>query len=237
MKKFASIALRLITAVAIFISGFLLLESPVTIEVSNVQKMAKVVINKNVDQTNDSNLMGALKFAKDFGIEDKVLQQLPQKYHRDLSYVNMYDLSVTYQENGELSAKNLNLPEKNQVQRAFNYIVVNKINENLKQNAKQVNNLTNIFHYFLFGAVLLFFLAILLVLFGKYWASIALLIASVGSFVVMQFYLNQVVQNLQTELYQGISLSTSMGLWIGLAAGVIAAVIWPFILKLFKSNN
>lgn len=237
MKKFASIALRLITVAAIFVSGFLLLESPVTIEVSNVQKMAKVVINKNVDQTNDSNLMGALKFAKDFGIEDKVLQQLPQKYHRDLSYVNMYDLSVTYQENGELSAKNLNLPEKNQIQKAFNYIVVNKINENLKQNYKQVNNLTNIFHYFLFGAVLLFFLAILLVLFGKYWASIALLIASVGSFVVMQFYLNQVVQNLQTELYQGISLSTSMGLWIGLAVGVIAAAIWPFILKLFKSKN
>lgn len=237
MRKFTSILLRLIFTALVLVSGFLLLKCPVTVNVQNVRNMAKVVIKKNVDKTGDSNLKGTLRLAKDFGVEDKIIDQLPKKYQINLSYESLYNLSVNYQANGQVTAKSLKLPEKNQVQKAFNYIVLDRINSNLEKNPKAVSDTINIFHYFVFAVILIFILAALLVLFGKFWATIILLIASLGSFGVLQFYTSRMVQTLQIELYKGISLTTSTELWIGLAIGLITALAWPFILKLTKKKN
>ena len=237
MKKFASIFLRLIFAALICLSGLFLFEGVATINVQNVPKMAKTVIDKNVNKTGDANLKGSLQLAKDFGVEDKIFEQLPKKYHRDLSYINLYNLSVSYQENGEVTAQNLNLSEKNQVQKAVNYVILERLNKELKNNGKQVNDTINVFHYFFFAAILLFAIAALLVLFGSSWASIVLLIASAGSFGALQYYLNQLTQNLQTELYHGISLTTSSVLWLGLAMGLVLTFIWPVILKITKKRE
>lgn len=237
MKKFASIFLRLIFAALICLSGLFLFEGVAAINVQNVPKMAKTVIDKNVNKTGDANLKGSLQLAKDFGVEDKIFEQLPKKYHRDLSYINLYNLSVSYQENGEVTAQNLNLPEKNQVQKAVNYVILERLNKKLKNNGKQVNDTINVFHYFFFAAILLFAIAALLILFGSSWASIVLLIASVGSFGVLQYYLNQLTQNLQTDLYHGISLTTSSVLWLGLAMGLVLTFIWPVVLKITKKRE
>lgn len=237
MKKFTSIFLRLIFAALICLSGLFLFEGVATINVQNVPKMAKTVIDKNVNKTGDANLKGSLQLAKDFGVEDKIFEQLPKKYHRDLSYINLYNLSVSYQENGEVTAQNLNLSEKNQVQKAVNYVILDRLNKELKNNGKQVNDTINVFHYFFFAVILLFAIAALLVLFGSSWASIVLLIASVGSFGVLQYYLNQLTQNLQTELYHGISVTTSSVLWLGLAMGLVLTFIWPVVLKITKKRE
>lgn len=237
MRRFASIILRIMFIAFIGAAGLLLFKSPATVNVQNVPKMARAVIKKDVDKSGDANLKGSLQLAKDFGVEGKILKQLPAKYQRDLSYVDLYNLSVSYQENGQLTAKNLQLPEKNEVQKAVNYIILERVNKGLSRNSKQVNDSINIFHYFLFGAILIFVLAALLVLFGKYWASIVLLIAAVGSFGALQYYLNQFVQYMQSELGQGISLTTSSMLWLGLAISIVVAIVWPLGLKLTKKKN
>ena len=139
MKKFASILFRLIFTATVCISGFLLLESPITVNVQNVRGMAQTVIKKSVNNTGDSRLKGTLKLAKDFGVEDKILEQLPKKYHNDMSYVSLYNLGVTYQENGEVSAKNLSFPENNEVQKAVSNLLLNKINNGLDENKDKVN--------------------------------------------------------------------------------------------------
>lgn len=234
MKKFASILFRVIFTAAVCISGFLLLESPITINVQNVRGTAQKVIKKSVNDTGDSRLKGTLKLAKDFGVEDKILEQLPKKYHNDMSYVSLYNLGVTYQENGEVSAKNLSFPENNEVQKAVSNLLLNKINNGLDENKDKVNQSISIFHYCLFATILVFILAALLMLFGKYWASIILLIAAIGSFGALQFLANQLVQWLESNVVSGISLTTSPILWAGLALGIIAAIIWPLILKLTK---
>ena len=237
MKKFASILFRVIFTAVVCISGFLLLESPITINVQNVRSMAQKVIKKSVNDTGDSRLKGTLKLAKDFGVEDKILEQLPKKYHKDMSYVSLYNLGVTYQENGEVSAKNLSFPENNEVQKAVSNLLLNKINNGLAENKDKVNQSISIFHYCLFATILVFILAALLMLFGKYWASIILLIAAIGSFGALQFLANQLVQWLESNVVSGISLTTSPILWAGLALGIIAAIIWPLILKLTKKRQ
>jgi len=237
MKKIASILFRVIFTAVVCISGFLLLESPITINVQNVRGMAQKVIKKSVNDTGDSRLKGTLKLAKDFGVEDKILEQLPKKYHHDMSYVSLYNLGVTYQENGEVSAKNLSFPENNEVQKAVSNLLLNKINNGLAENKDKVNQSISIFHYCLFATILVFILAALLMLFGKYWAAIILLVAAIGSFGALQFLANQLVQWLQNNVVSGISLTTSPILWSGLALGIIAAIIWPLILKLTKKQQ
>lgn len=237
MKKITIILLHLVFTAFICVSGFLLLKSPVTVNVQNVRSMAKAVIKKNVDKTEDSNLKGALRLAKDFGLEDQIIDQLPKSYQNDLSYESLYNLSINYQSNGQVTAKSLNLTEKNQIQKAFNYIVLDKINKDIEENSKKISNTINIFHYIVFTSILIFILTALLTLFGKYWSSITLLFVSVGLFGALQFYTNQIVQTLQTELYKGIFLTTSTELWIGLAIAIITAFIWPLVLKLTKKTN
>lgn len=236
MKKIANILLRLIFTAAVCISGFLVMEAPITLNVKNVRTMAQTVIKKSVNNTGDSRLIGTLKLAKDFGVEDKILEQLPKKYHYDLSYVSLYDLSASYQANGEVTAKNLSFPENNDVQKTVSKLMLNRINDGLDKNSNKVNRAINIFHYFFFAAILLFILAALLILFGKYWAAIILLISTVGSFGALQFFANQVVQWLESNTARGFTLITSPILWTGLAIGIITAIIWPLVLRLTKKD-
>ncbi|MCT6891248.1 MAG: hypothetical protein M3Z87_16570, partial [Lactobacillus sp.] len=133
-------------------------------------------------------------------------------------------------------AKSLSFPENNDVQKAVSKLLLNKINDGLKENQDQVNQSITIFHYCFFATILIFILSALLILFGKYWAAIILLIGSVGSFGVLQFIANQLVQWLESNVAQGISLTVSPILWGGLAVGVITALIWPLVLKLTKKE-
>ena len=135
-----------------------------------------------------------------------------------------------------MTAKSLSFPENNDVQKAVSKLLLNKINDGLKENQNQVNQSITIFHYCFFAAILIFILSALLILFGKYWAAIILLIASVGSFGALQFLANQLVQWLESNVAQGISLTVSPVLWAGLAVGVITALIWPLVLKLTKKK-
>ena len=109
--------------------------------------------------------------------------------------------------------------------------------QGLNENKDKVNQTISIFHYCLFATILVFILAALLMLFGKYWASIILLVAAIGSFGALQFLANQLVQWLESNTAPGITLTTSPILWVGLALGFIAALIWPVILKLTKKED
>lgn len=228
--------LRAVFIVVIFACGYLTLKSPVTVNVTNVHEMARTVINQNATTSGSTTLKDALKLAQSAGLEDKVLDQLPKQYHHDLSYMGLYNLSVTYEANGELTAKNLSLPQDNQTEKAVNHIILRDINHELATNNKQVEQVINIFHYVILVIILGFVLAALLVLFGKYGASIALLLTALGSFGILQYFTGQLVINLRGAIYSGIGFTTSTMLWTGLGLGVVIAILWPIYLKVTKNN-
>ncbi|WEV43064.1 hypothetical protein OZX56_05820 [Lactobacillus sp. ESL0684] len=236
MKKISTILLRLVFTVLICLSGYLLLTSPLQLNVANTRDMAKEVLHKSVDAENDPKLKASLELAQKFGLEDKVLEALPKKYQRDFSYNSLYDLGVTYKQNGELTAHDLALPENNQVQEAVSEVILHKLNHELKENAEQVDQVISVFQYFAFAMVLVFTLAALLAVFGRYFASIVTLLAAIGSFGFLQFYANQLVTVLQKQLYHGINFVNSQQLWWGLLIGIVAGLIWPICLKLTKKR-
>ncbi|WEV51812.1 hypothetical protein OZX69_03690 [Lactobacillus sp. ESL0731] len=236
MKKIARILLRAVFIVAICLCGYWTLKSPVTVNVIDVRELAKTVVDKNASASGNAALKDALKLAESAGLEDKVLGQLPKQYHHNLSYVGLYNLSVTYEANGELTAKNLSLPQKNKTQQAVNRIILHDVNHELADRDKQVEQIINIFHYVILVIILGFVLAALLVLFGKYAASIALLLTTLGSFGILQYCTGQLVMSLRSALSTGISFTTSAMLWAALILGVIAAILWPICLKLAKKR-
>ncbi|WEV39177.1 hypothetical protein OZX58_02770 [Lactobacillus sp. ESL0680] len=236
MKKVVRMLLRAVFIVVIFVCGYLTLKSPVTVNVTNVHELARTVINQNATASGSTTLKDALKLAQSAGLEDKVLDQLPKQYHHDLSYMGLYNLSVTYEANGEVTARNLSLPQNNQTEKAVNHIILQNINHELAANNKQVEQVINIFHYVILVIILGFVLAILLVLFGKYGASIALLLTTLGSFGILQYSTGQLVMSLRDAVYRGIDFTTSTMLWTGLGLGVIAAILWPICLKVTKKN-
>jgi hypothetical protein len=237
MKKVSNFLLRIVCAILVCISGFLLLKSPINIVVKNVPAMAKAVVQKNVDHSDNVDLKNTLKLGEELGVTDKIWGQLQHKYHYDLSYTNLYNLSVSYQENGELTNKNLNLTQKNQVQQVFNYVILDRINHNLKRNSQSIKQKIKIFQYFFLGVIALFAITTVLVLLGKKIASLLLLLLATATFGLQQFYVNELLQYLQTELYHGITLSTSAALWLGWGLALVVAVIWWLILKITAKNN
>ena len=234
MKKIGNFLLRIVFAVLVCISGFLLLKSPINIVVENVPAMAKAIVQKNVDHSDNIGLKNTLKLGEELGVTDKIWGQLQRKYQYNLSYTNLYNLSVSYQENGELTDKNLNLTEKNQIQKAFNYVIIDRINHNLKHNSQSVKQKINMFHYFFFGVIAVFAITALLILLGKKIASLLLLLSAGATFGLQQFYVNELLQYLQTEFYHGITLSTSAALWLGLGLALVIIVLWPLVLKIIK---
>ncbi|WEV71423.1 hypothetical protein OZY43_03205 [Lactobacillus sp. ESL0785] len=234
MKKVSTVLSRILMVLLVAGSGFLLLRSSVTVNVPDTHKVVREVINKSAASSTDSSLKTSLKIAQKWGLEDKILAPLPQKYHYDLSYTSLYNLSAAYQANGELTAENLNLPTDNQTERAVNYLILKQLNENLNENSKQVGQLISIFQCFILAVLLVFILAALLILFGKYGASAAVLLASIGTFGALQYCSTQLVQILQSELAKGISFVILPQLWWGLAIGIFVAIVWPLCLRITK---
>ncbi|BDR60287.1 hypothetical protein [Lactobacillus xylocopicola] len=234
--KSSNILVRIIFVALVCVSGFMLLRSPVTINEPNVHGMAKTALKKAVDEKGNTSVKDSLQLAQSFGLIDKVIDQLPQKYHYDLSYISLYKLSASYQENGEITAENLNLPEKNEIQKAVNSGMTAKINESLDQNSDQLKQGISLFHYFCLGILIVLILAAVLGLFGKSWAAGALLLAAVASFGMLQYFANSFVRGLQTELDKSITLATSSSLWLGLALGVLTSVGWIIYTRLNKKE-
>ncbi|WEV37599.1 hypothetical protein [Lactobacillus sp. ESL0677] len=231
MRKIFAWIVRVIMVIVIGTSGYLMLKSPVTVGVPDVRQVAHVALNKSA--TNDE-LRASLKLAQKTGLENKILRQLPEQYRYDLSYSHLYNLGVTYEANGELTAKNLHIPQTNNVQKVFSNYLIKALNQQLQRDDKQLEQVITIFHCVILVILLAFLLAALMVVFGKYGAALVLLLAAIGSFGMLQYCAGQLAQNLRVQLAVNISLVTSEELWLALWLGIGGAIIWPVCLRLTK---
>lgn len=90
----------------------------------------------------------------------------------------MYRLSTKYDETGKITPSDLNLENSNRLEEVVNQFIVKEINQKLKEDSKQVYHIISIYRYSIFIIVLLYTLGALLIIFGKYWASIPIIIAT-----------------------------------------------------------
>lgn len=236
IKKIWKVVLRLIAGVLVLLSAYLMLTSYVRLQINDTHAMTKHVVRKVVNDSDNMELGLATNFLEQSGLEDELLKSFPKKYSLDLSYIDLYRLSNKYQETGKITTKDLNLNSKNRLGEIVNEYIVKEINNQLKEDSRQVYHIISIYRYSIFLVILVYILALVLILFGKYSAFIPLLLASVGSFGVLWYFSGEATTTLKTQIYHGISVKMSQGIWLGLVIGVAVAIIWPLVLRMINKN-
>lgn len=227
--KFVKWIWRLVVVGLIYISLSLTLTSPVELKVDSTAGLVKSSINKVVDQANNSDLQMGVSFLQDSGIEDTLLSQLPKNLELKTSYQGLNQLSTNYLANDKLTAADLNLNNDTQQEQVFNQVVLQLVNEQLRQNSDSVKQAAEIYHLIYFLLIGLYILAMALALFGKKVALIPLLIAAIGSYGVLSYAAQIATSSLHESVYSGINVSLSSGLTQALITAIIAAVGCLFI--------
>ncbi len=233
--KFVKWIWRLVVVGLIYISLSLTLTSPVELKVDSTAGLVKSSINKVVDQANNSDLQMGVSFLQESGIEDTLLSQLPKNLKLRTSYQGLNQLSTNYLANDKLTAADLNLNNDTQQEQVFNQVVLQLVNEQLRQNSDSVKQAAEIYHLIYFLLIGLYILAMALALFGKKVAFIPLLIAAIGSYGVLSYAAQVATNSLHESVYSGINVSLSSGLTQALITAIIAAFGCLFIR--FKQNK
>ncbi len=227
--KFVKWIWRLVVVGLIYISLSLTLTSPVELKVDSTAGLVKSSINKVVDQANNSDLQMGVSFLQDSGIEDTLLSQLPKNIELKTSYQGLNQLSTNYLANDKLTDVDLNLKNDTQQEQVFNQVILQLVNEQLRQNSDSVKQAAEIYHLIYFLLIGLYILAMALALFGKKVALIPLLIAAIGSYGVLSYAAQIAKSSLHESVYSGINVSLSSGLTQALITAIIAAVGCLFI--------
>ena len=227
--KFVKWIWRLVVVGLIYISLSLTLTSPVELKVDSTAGLVKSSINKVVDQANNSDLQMGVSFLQDSGIEDTLLSQLPKNIELKTSYQGLNHLSTNYLANDKLTDVDLNLKNDTQQEQVFNQVILQLVNEQLRQNSDSVKQAAEIYHLIYFLLIGLYILAMALALFGKKVALIPLLIAVIGSYGVLSYAAQIATSSLHESVYSGINVSLSSGLTQALITAIIAAVGCLFI--------
>ena len=227
--KFVKWIWRLVVVGLIYISLSLTLTSPVELKVDSTAGLVKSSINKVVDQANNSDLQMGVSFLQDSGIEDTLLSQLPKDIELKTSYQGLNQLSTNYLANDKLTDADLNLKNDTQQEQVFNQVILQLVNEQLRQNSDSVKQAAEIYHLIYFLLIGLYILAMALALIGKKVALIPLLIAAIGSYGVLSYAAQIATSSLHESVYSGINVSLSSGLTQALITAIIAAVGCLFI--------
>ena len=227
--KFVKWIWRLVVVGLIYISLSLTLTSPVELKVDSTAGLVKSSINKVVDQANNSDLQMGVSFLQDSGIEDTLLSQLPKDIESKTSYQGLNQLSTNYLANDKLTDADLNLKNDTQQEQVFNQVILQLVNEQLRQNSDSVKQAAEIYHLIYFLLIGLYILAMALALLGKKVALIPLLIAAIGSYGVLSYAAQIATSSLHESVYSGINVSLSSGLTQALITAIIAAVGCLFI--------
>ena len=234
MNNIKKIILRVVLVICTAISFFFLLTRTISLKINDTRAMGKEVIERVVQDTDNPNLKTGVQFLEASGLEQTLLNQLPKKYKIEMSYADLYKLCEKYNEKGKITTKDLKLTSKTKLEEIINEYMVKQINHNLKERSDEVYHAITIYEYSIFIVALLFLLAAILILFGRASAAIPLFIATMGSFMALWIAANEVMTTLQDNVYSGIIVTLSQGIWIGLGIGIITAIIWPMLIRLMK---
>ncbi|CCI80946.1 hypothetical protein [Lactobacillus hominis] len=225
LSKLFSWILRMILIICIFITMGTTLSSAVTLKV-NAPNLVKHVINKTVQESNNSNVQNGLALVQALGVEDALLEKLPKNIKLQTSMYHFYQFTDSYQKEGKLTAENLKLPNKNDQQKTVNDLVLKFANSKLDENKNEIAQGISYYKIFFYGVLVLYLLAILFVLLNKRIAFIPLLLASIGSYATIGYLASQLNTSLQTTIYSGIRISLDSGFSMSIILSIIISVIW-----------
>ena len=119
MKYFSKI-IRIILIFFCGLSIYLLLLSSASLHINNTHEMATILVDKTAKRTENKQLKAGIKFLKDSGLEEVLINGIPKDLTLKFSYADVYHLTSEYDQKGKISAKDLNLKANNKIEKLIN---------------------------------------------------------------------------------------------------------------------
>ncbi|RVU71179.1 MULTISPECIES: hypothetical protein [Lactobacillus] len=237
MRKWILLLTKIIMVGLAGFSLYLLLLSHASARVDDTHQMVKTIIHRVVKKSENPELKTAVKIVEGSGMENFLLATLPKKYQVGFSYADVYQLTTNYEEHGKVTAKELHLKSNNRLEDVAMQFLVKEINHQLHKEADQVYHVISVYRFSIFVIILLYILAVIQFILGRYAASISLLIGCFGSFGGLWYFCQEATKSLQNQVYSGIKVTLNPGIWWGLILGTIAGISWLIVLKFLKNKK
>ncbi|QNQ80569.1 hypothetical protein [Lactobacillus sp. PV034] len=226
MRKIVSWVVRLVISIGMVITMSLTLSSNISMQVST-KGIVKEAINKTANQYGVGNVVkSSWGILNALGLEDQIFDQLPKNLKVTSSYLDLYNLAKAYQDKGEVSGSQLGLPYQTDQQKTISDLVTKYVNNALEQNKSEINQGINYYQMIFYAIIGLYLLGIILVLFGKRFGVYPYLLAALGGYAIIAFVTSQVQTQLQTEIYQGITVTMANSFNNSIVLAIIIGIIW-----------
>lgn len=204
---------------------------------SSTSGLVKSALNKAATQSGNSNVQTGVQLFQALGLDDAVLNQLPKKIEIETSLSNFNATTKSYQQTGKITANDLGLKSNTDQEKTVNDLLINLINDQLNQNQAQIDQLVQYYHLGYYIILFIYLVAILLILVNSRLAVIPLLLASVGSYELLQYASEQAMDVLHQAIYSGITVSLGTEFTTSVTIAIIIAVAWLFLAKVGKKKK
>lgn len=226
MNKIISWVVRIAVIIGMVFTMSLTLSSTISMQVST-KGLVKEAINKTASNYGVGGLAkNSWSILNALGIEDQIFDQLPKKLQVKTSYLDLYDLTSSYQKEGKISASQLNMPNTTDSQKTVSDLVTKYINTALEQNQDDINQAISYYKMIFYVIIALYLIGMILVLFGKRFGIYPFLLASLGGYALIAFVTGQLQTQLQSEIYQGITVTMANGFNTSIVIAIIITIVW-----------
>lgn len=228
--------IKIIAIIGVVLAALFTINGSITMS-SSTSGLVNSALNKAAAQSGNSNVQTGVQLFQALGLDDAVLNQLPKKIEIQTSLSNFNATTKSYQQTGKITASDLGLKSNTDQEKIINDLLINLINDQLNQNKTQIDQLVQYYHLGYYIILFIYLVAILLILVNSRVAVIPLLLASVGSYELLQYACEQAMDALHQTVYSGIKVSLGSDFTTSVTIAIIIAIAWLFLAKVGKKKK
>lgn len=237
MRKTLKWILRLFAVLITVGVMYTMTNGQISVHVDNTQKLAKNIIKHIKKTTDSSEVKLTLQFIEETGLEETYLKKLPAKLAMNYSYIDIYRATQNFQKHGKLTEKDLGLTGSTSLEKILNQMIVLEVNKRVKRSDPNVYHAITAYQYAIYLVLGLYLLTAVLMLFGRKWASLPLVLSTGGLFACLYELSQKTNEWLSGTYLAPIKVSLSPELYFGLIVGLALAVIWPIGVELVQRRE
>ncbi|MBP2057765.1 hypothetical protein J2Z60_000937 [Lactobacillus colini] len=235
-KKLNTWIIKIIIIIGVIIATFFTVHSSITMS-SSTSGLVNSALNKAAAQSGNSNVRTGVQLFQALGLDNAILNQLPKKIEIKTSLSKFNATTSSFQQNGQIGINDLGLKNDTDQEKIINDFLIKIANDQLDKYENQINKYAQYYRLLYYVILLLYIIATLMILFGIRSAIIPILIASVGSYELMQLGSMQLTSVLHKLIYSGIKIDLDSGFLISITISIIVSIFWLFGAKIGKKKK
>lgn len=236
LRKLNSWVIKAIAVAGVIIAAMLTMNGSITMS-SSTSGLVNSALNKAAAQSGNSNVQTGVQLFQALGLDNAVLSQLPKNIEVKTSLSSFNNTTKSFQQTGQIKASDLGLKNDTDQEKTINDLLMKLINDQLSQYKTQVSQYAQYYRMAYYAILLIYIVAIFMILTSSRGAIIPLLIASVGSYELLQYGSEQAMDVLHQSIYSGIKITLGGEFLTSVTIAIIVSIAWLFLAKVGKKKK